>query len=376
MKKFTVQLVQSYSYTPSTASSSNKRFRAQVADHLRTVVQKIVPRPVTPEPISKPPLVADVEALVEAIPRLVNIEDFRIVTWAIAVPARDLLPLYNAAWSAFGGNLKRISICANLDGFEALISSKPNFVKLQTLELEFSDLPRNDPDMDAAVLTQVVVPFVNKLCPQIKAFKIRSWANLDLSPFFLKVDPFPVLETTLMRIPFNRAFRTDPSGFTRYLHDSSKSLLKVSLRLTPQGLALDPSSEQPLCEWMEELVSDPRCFVKVKHLDICPTHLARGMDVLHHSIQRTRESIVKFTVRDRYLGPDDVTPVVQGLKASHSLTFLRLNVLTLSAAMFDLLAQTLLGLRVLWLSTGVLEREVLVSSVMFRDFIRFYRRFP
>ncbi|RXW17908.1 hypothetical protein EST38_g7946 [Candolleomyces aberdarensis] len=357
VKKLTVQLIQSLYNTPPTASSSSHRsFGRHIADQLRTVVQKVV-RPVTPEPNTKQPMLSDIEVLIEAFPRMVNVADFRIVTWAIPLPARDLFPLYDAAWSAFGGNLKRISICANLNGFEALIASSPNYVKLETLELEFSDLPRIDPAADAAMLTQTVVPFVNKLCPQIKTFKIRSWANLDLSPFFLNVDPFPVLKTTLMRIPFNRALSTDPSGFTKYIHESSKSLTKVALRLSPTGLALDPYIEQSLCDWMEALVSDPRCFAKVKHLDICPTHLAPGMDILHHSIQRTRESIVEFTVRDRYLGPDDVVAVVKGLKASQSLTSLRLNVLSLSAAMFDLMAQTLPGLRTLWLSTGIPENQ-------------------
>jgi hypothetical protein len=369
VKKLTLQLVQLQKNNPppTTSSGSHRSFGRNIADHLRTVVKKVV-RPVTPEPNTKPLILYDLEELIEAFPRMVNVEDFRIVTWAAPLPPSDLLPFYDAAWSAFGGNLKRISICANLDGYEVLVASNPTFVKLETLELEFSDLPRIDPGADAAMLTQTVVPFVNKLCPQIKTFKIRSWGNLDLSPLFLNVGRFPVLQTTLMRVPFNRAFSTDPSGFTRYFHESSRSLTKVALRLSPTGLALDPSIEQSLCDWMEALVSDPRCFAKVKHLDICPTHLDRGMDILHHSIERTRESIVKFTVRDRYLGPDDVVTVVKGLKASPSLTCLRLNVLSLNAAMFDLIAQTLPGLRTLWLSTGVTESHSSLVSWIFSSF--------
>ncbi|KAF6754422.1 hypothetical protein DFP72DRAFT_812560 [Ephemerocybe angulata] len=337
--------------------------REQFKQGFKTIVRKVLPeRSPSPSFLPKPIETNEalVQKLIDVITCMKNVVDFRIVTWAFPEANCDLQPLHNAAWNTFGVNLKRVSLCANMEGHKSLIASNPRFNKLETLELEFSDtmnpFPVNNTSTassDAAqIMTEAVVPFVNKLSPQIKTFKIRSWASLDLSNLFLGVDQFPVLEAILFRIPFNFALRSNPSGLTTFLHASSKTLKMVALRLTPVGLALDPLREEPLCQWMTETVSNPLCFSNAEILDICPTHLPGGMSILHSCVEHSTEHLSRFVLRDRYLTYEDVVPFVKTLRGARYLASLRLNVFRLNAPMFDAFARDLPMLQLLWLSVG------------------------
>ena len=286
---------------------------------------------------------------------MVNVQDFRIVTWAFPL-SKHLDDLYASAWNTFGDQLVRVSLCAHLEGHQALIDSNPWLAKVETLELEFSDNMAVVPthmsmEGGTETLRGTVVPFVNKLSPQVKTLKIRSWGKLDLSLFFLHLDSFPNLESTLIRIPFNYSLQIDASGLSRLLRESP-ALASIALRLTPIGLALDPNREETLCEWLCDLLSDPQCFARAKEIDICPTHLAGGMDILRLCIEHSAEHLRTFKLRDRYLQPQEVVSLVPKLQLAASLTRLRLNVFKLSAPMFDDFAQRLSGLRFLWLSVG------------------------
>ncbi|KAG2018218.1 hypothetical protein CC2G_007665 [Coprinopsis cinerea AmutBmut pab1-1] len=63
-----------------------------------------------------------IDKFVTVLPLMTGIEDFRIVTWALP-PHYNLDQLYLTAWSIFGKNLRRISICANLGGYKSLLKS-------------------------------------------------------------------------------------------------------------------------------------------------------------------------------------------------------------------------------------------------------------
>lgn len=359
----------------SPSPSIGKRFVAKI----RSAVRKVVPDWGAPPP-DTPPLkvqsdipphdLAIVQKLTTALSQMVNVQDFRIVTWAFPL-FKHLDTLYASAWNTFGDQLVRVSLCAHLEGHQALIDSNPRLAKIETLELEFSDnmavVPTHADDTET--LRRVVVPFVNKLSPQVRTLKIRSWGKLDLSLFFLHLDSFTNLQSTLIRIPFNYSLQTDASGLSRLLRESP-ALTNIALRLTPIGLALDPNREETLCEWLCDLLSDPRCFARANEIDICPTHLTGGMDILRLCIEHSAEHLRTFKLRDRYLQPQDVVSLVPKLQLAASLTRLRLNVFKLSAPMFDAFAQSLSGLRFLWLSVGDVDSassSALVSAVHFFD---------
>jgi len=292
-------------------------------------------------------------AISEAIRRMTNLEDFRIVTWGLPSSC-NLKPLWHAAWSTFGPKLKRVAICANLAGHQDLINSNPCLSSVQRFELEFSDDLRSkaprDRTAEDAFLKDDLVPFVNRLGPYIKTFKIRSWSKMDLSPFFRFLDPLPQLEEILVRIPFNQSL-LDPPAFTDFIIASSATLKDVALRLTPTGLALDPTQEQPVLDWMQSTLSDTRCFANVVELDLCPTNLPGGVGILQLAIERTPHLKV-FKLRDRYLTPEDTILVVKALSTREELISLRLNVYTLTVQVIDAMAKSLPQLKYLWLSLG------------------------
>ncbi|KAG2018217.1 hypothetical protein CC2G_007664 [Coprinopsis cinerea AmutBmut pab1-1] len=172
--------------------------------------------------------------------------------------------------------------------------------------------------------------------------------------------PFTSLESTLIRIPFDSAVRRDPSGLRHFLLRSSETLKDVVIRLTPMGLALQPAAEEPVCEWLAECVADPGCFSNVKRLDICPTNLPAGIDILNRCISNSHRQMTEFRVRDRYLKTEEAVALSKTLSACPNLTTLHLNIFQLSHNVFDAFARDLPALRILQLWIG--EPSSMVST--------------
>ena len=108
------------------------------------------------------------------------------------------------------------------------------------------------------------------------------------------------------RTAFNKSLREDAGGLKRVLCESSKTLKRVDLRLNPLGLAVDPTSEGPLGRWLLECLEDERCLAGASALDMYPTNLPSGMDILLKCVERTRAQLVELVVRDRYWNAEEI----------------------------------------------------------------------
>ena len=297
------------------------------------------------------------KSVIEVIPGLVNVTEFTIDSWYLP-PGYDIQPFFTTAWSSFGRNLRKVSLGGNLEGFRAFTTSRPHshLCSLQELSLDFAnDQFHVDEAAEGTILLEDVLPFVNGLGSQLRHLQVSSWGTLDLSSFFIALRPFAVLQHFSIRAAFNKAFRTDPSGLTRFLQVNSATLQHVGLRLNPTRWAIEPTSEQLLSEWMSEGIAHKAMLANLQVLQIYPTLLPAGLDALAVYLRRSSDTLTTLAVRDRYLQYDEVDVVVGAFghrSAENGLKSLRLNVRTLTVELIDLLAERLPGLEELALYIG------------------------
>lgn len=319
------------------------------------------------EPISFEDMIKSLTCI---FPGLVNLEEFLIDSWNW--PAQfNFQPLFSAAWTSFGRNLRRLSLGGNLEGFRVLIDSKPSLDSLQELDLEFTNnLNRADPDHadDESILLDYVAPFINALSPQLQALRIWSWASADLSSMFKQLGAFPMLNAISIRAAFNRSFRHDPSGLTLLLHSCSPTLRDLQLRLNPSGFA-NPVSDSPLSRWLSATITSHEGIgTGLQSLQLYPSASDVGLNSLITCIGRSTYSMRKLVVRDRYLHHGDIVRLVAAFSSPSELQSLRLNVWALSAPLMDLLSESFPSLKELTLTVGdVNGGEELWATVRFTD---------
>ena len=283
---------------------------------------------------------------------MTNVQELLIDSWD-SPPQYDLQPFLSSAWASFGSKLHTVSLCGNLEGYRVIIESNPPFAALKHLQMEFTNnLFRDDLDADRAILVETLAPFVCRLGPQLESMRVWSWAAVDLSAFFLNMEPFERLEHLNIRTPFNKSFREDAGGLRRVLCGSSKTLTRVNLRLNPLGSAVDPLSEGSLGRWLLECLEDERCLANVSSLDVYPTNLLSGIDILLKCVERTRTQLVELVVRERYLDAEEMGDLLEALRGCRGLTYLRSNVLAMNVSLFDVMVVKAPGLKRLWLSVG------------------------
>jgi hypothetical protein len=296
-----------------------------------------------------------VKGLIIVLPGLVNVEEFTIDSWNWP-PEFDLAPFFAAAWSGFGKTVRKVSLGGSLEGFRALITSKPQFDSVQELDLEFTNnlngRSRSDPVDDEAILFYYVAPFINSVGSHLRSLRIWSWATADLSTFFQHLGPFPVLHSFGVRAAFNRSFRDDPSGLTQLLRNTAPTLRELELRLNPSGAIFSETTHDVmLCEWLSQTItSDDTIAAGLRTLQFYPTVSAGGCDVLLDCIKRSANTLKQLLVRDRYLHYEEIERLTHGFASHAELTYLRINVWRLTVDLIDLLAKNFTGLERLTLN--------------------------
>jgi hypothetical protein len=135
-------------------------------------------------------------------------------------------------------------------------------------------------------------------------------ASIDLSSFFLRLGNFPLLQQFNVRVPFNKAISTDPSGFTRFLRDHFNTLKHVVLRLNPSGSMVDPSFKETLSQWMMLTGSDDLVLFNLQSFEMYPTMLPTGFHAFMAYLGRSADTLTTLAVRDRYLVYDEVEALV------------------------------------------------------------------
>ncbi|KAG5647356.1 hypothetical protein DXG03_000424 [Asterophora parasitica] len=293
-----------------------------------------------------------VEALIAVLPGMVNVEEFTVSSWNTLSTA-DLEPFFSTAWSGFGSKLRKLSLGGNIEGFKVLLTARPVLTAVEELHLEFTDnmnppLPNSPEAVHGAAATQTllldfVAPFINDLSTQLQVLKLWSWASIDLSIFFQRLGPFPMLHTFSIWAAFNRSFAHDPSGLTRILYGTCLTLKDLTLRLNPLGL-FNSQADLVLCQWLSETVQNDQFGTGLRCLQLYPS-TEPNLDSLVAIIQRSAKTLEQLNVRDRYLRLPETTRIAEALSHFTTVTRLRLNVRTLPVELLDLFAHSLPNLK-------------------------------
>lgn len=300
------------------------------------------------------------EALIACSPKFRNMRELNIDSWDLP-PTYDIQPLFKSFWSSFGSNLHHLSLGGNFEGYKLFIETEPNLPSLVDLRVEFTNnVHRIDQDLDAAILVDVVAPFINRLSHHIEFLEVWSWATLDLSDFFVRLTAFPRLEHLNIRMAFDVALERDASGLKSLLSASSGPLQRLDLRLNPLGRHTDPMREEPLSQWLSSCLSDEKCFSHLHALYIYPTTISASLDVLLAIIERSSNTLKELTVRDRYLRQTEASDVIDAASKCPNLVSLRFNLFRLDIDLLDHLAKKLPNLTKLWIAVEEIlsNREV------------------
>ncbi|KAF8071766.1 hypothetical protein FPV67DRAFT_1482611 [Lyophyllum atratum] len=332
-------------------------------------------RPPQKSGASASPFAVTFEALIEdltaVLPAMVNVEEFSVDSWNLPTKL-DLQPFFSAAWLGFGTRVRKLSLGGNIGGFKVLLASQPVLTAVEELHLEFTNnmnppMPNSTEAFTVAATTQTllhdfVAPFINDLGSQLQVLKLWSWASIDLSSFFRKLGPFPLLHTLSVWAAFNRSFTNDPSGLTQVLYGTSPTLKDLMLRLNPSGL-FDPQSDLILCDWLTEIIQNNDKFATgLRSLQLYPSATNAGLEALVAFIQRSADTLEGLNVRDRYLLLPEIITITAAFSPYAKLRFLRLNVRKLPVELFDLFAQSFPDLKTLALRAADGEPGVVSGS--------------
>ncbi|KAF4596612.1 hypothetical protein EYR38_007999 [Pleurotus pulmonarius] len=289
--------------------------------------------------------------LVQTLPLLTNVVDVQVDAWNLPPMAIDLGGFASAACSAFGKDLKSITLAGYPNILKEVVSSMPNLPSLVSLSLDFTnDIYSPDTNRDCDLLVDSILPFVNQVAPQLCSLNITSWTNLDLSELFAHIGPFPLLESFATRAIFDQALATSTEGLTRLLVDSSSTLKHVQLKLRPAK-----EGEPLLAGWLCDAVDNhPRMLTNLKTLQLYPTTLSHGFDAAKQLVHRSSGTMTNLTIRDRYLSFGELEDIL-GSEATQ-IKMIQICVHTLSVRLLDLLANRCPELRNLILYVGRLGR--------------------
>lgn len=295
-----------------------------------------------------------VTELVACVPAFANVRDLVIDCWDfMQADGYNLSSIYKGFWAAFGNNLECLTLMGNLESHNSVISSTPTLSSaLRHLHIDFGEnLHESNPATHHEILVSVIAPFVRSLSPHLEGLKIWCWATLDMSPFFAACNSFPLLEYLAIRMAFDKTLR-EPSGLRALLCNTVKTVRRLEMRLNPSQFHTNVTLEAELGRWLLECLSDERCVMQVRELDLYPTSTGDGLAVVLASVGRASTTLRRLIIRDRYLVRTEVLEIIDALSACRRLRYLRMNVLRLDIDIMDRMAARLPSLEGLWLSLG------------------------
>jgi hypothetical protein len=285
----------------------------------------------------------------------------------------EMQQFLHSTWK-IGPQLQRLVIKGHLCAIAAIVH-EAILGSVAELTIELTDYPFGNPFTNGRLTEEELVSdsithFIRNCAPSLRSLTLMSWASADLSPLFLGVGTLPLLRNVFIRAAFNKAFRGNPTGLRHFIVTHAEKLEEIVLRLNPTGSALDPSSEQALGNWLESLLSGGQTFPELRHLQLYPTINAVGFSALTEWIHQSKGTLRELSVRDRYLTYEEVTALLNQLTGTTretdtngQLTFLRLNIRSVNAPLFYLLALKLPNLTSLELYIGDTGGESLGNLV-------------
>ncbi|KAF8996536.1 hypothetical protein BDQ17DRAFT_1249705 [Cyathus striatus] len=276
-------------------------------------------------------------ALIEVIPGLTGVNDIIIDATDLAELC-NLKHLFSMAWSTFGSNLLRVVLAGSLEFHRLAMVSRPKFGCLTDLALDITNTYQLH---DQRILVCQIAPFVNMFAGQLQSFRLWSWDSPDLGPFFVHMEPLPILKALDVKAGFNKAFPSDVSGLTRLLHRTAGNLKELTLLLNPLDSFIDRSAEIPVSIWIGELLLNENMFTNLRALEIFPTTLSNGLDITIEIIKRSEGTLEELRIRDRTLDLVEIRTLLDVLTNHSNLQHLSIDACEIDVTTIDLLASRL-----------------------------------
>ncbi|KAH6913319.1 hypothetical protein BKA70DRAFT_1558683 [Coprinopsis sp. MPI-PUGE-AT-0042] len=255
------------------------------------------------------------------------------------------------AWSVFGSNLHQLSLRIGDGDWEAFVQSNPSLPSLRTLEVELiAEAPKNGVFKGRNGYLKGVAAFMNSVSAKIQTLKLQSSYGYPLAfaTLFSHLQPFPLLHSLLLHIPFTGDLEESPSGLTNFLLRSLHTLKNADIRIWPLFTCA------PCQAWLSDITSNPIYLSHLRSLDI----QAWNIEVYLQCISNSYAHLQSLTIPKHVLPASAVLDLSPSLSMCQQLYFLQLQVEALSSVIFNALARDLPGLHCLCLSD---------AEIRFRD---------
>jgi hypothetical protein len=287
--------------------------------------------------------------MIKTFPKLTCVSEFSILAWMprAFTPAYNMQPFYEAAFAAFGSNLRKLSLSGEMEGFREVLHLSPRLPRLEELHIVFIRRPSliitNAPEY---ILRDPVAPFINRHRCTIRSLSISSRSPiLDLSVFFVSLHSFPILQRIALDITFDYSLLSDRSGLDRFIIEHPDTLQHVDFKIGRSLFpGLDSSAESYRGPWLTQSGSGKTFFSRLKTLKLSAIH---PYDFLF-CIRGSADTLTKLTIGGRFLAFEEVESLVRVFShrsPDYGLRNLCINVSAFSPELVCLLARKLSDLR-------------------------------
>ncbi|KAF8151521.1 hypothetical protein B0H34DRAFT_727984 [Crassisporium funariophilum] len=328
---------------------------------------QIVKNPNWPEPFRHRSILYPIEEDIQLADQFLNalgclhqITEFA-VEWTRGLEAERpfCLPLLEAIWPLYSGNLRTIRLDMMLSHLSDMVSSLTGLDHVQELALNFTCNdsrygPWGGPGYEARHAFEQVAAFINRLALTLNSLTISSIGHLNFSWLYSSLTYFPHLTLLALLVPCDPRHIVDPIGFYRFLraHHAIEHL-----NFSPQfcchksSTPPEPSSGLSSTEaWLNRCFGDIT-FQNLKHLELGLNILGSGgkrVMIPVPRVGRAARNVRSLSILGCLISLDDLRLILDPFShASGGSTpgTLVLEVHVLDVNLLDLLADLLPGLQ-------------------------------
>ncbi|PPR01268.1 hypothetical protein CVT24_006031 [Panaeolus cyanescens] len=286
-----------------------------------------------------------------AIPNMRNVRTLSLHTGNLPSPFsfEDMVSSIWETWSilenfCYQGNLTNLSTIFR--------SSPPSKISFNSIELNGTisgilagTLSSNLPDVNTGNQSppiDILLSGIDKFSSQLCALSLIPTSPIDFSTLYAKLASCttPNLNELVLLSP--SIVPGHPHGLTNFLTRVSPQLTRFAVRFPgTQTILIADNAEKPWNDSLSSCLAHPKSFARVRDLEIYPTMLDTGLEVLLKFIHNTESHLEKLTITERYWDLTEIEKITSALKACKKLQSLTLASLRYNSALIDVLAQNL-----------------------------------
>ncbi|PPR08173.1 hypothetical protein CVT24_012138 [Panaeolus cyanescens] len=301
-----------------------------------------------------------VDIFLNAIPNMRNVRTLSL-HMAKFPPSFSFEGMLSSIWETWS-ILENFSYRGNLTDLSTIFrSSPPSKVSFNSIELYGTisgflagTLSSNLPDVDTGnqtPLIDILLSGIDKISSQLCALSLIPSSPIDFSTLYTKLASCetPKLNELVLQSP--SIVPSQPHDLTNFLTRVSPQLTRFAVRFPgTQTIIVAVNAEKSWNDSLSSCLAHPESFAWVRDLEIYPTMLDAGIEVLLKFIHNTEAHLEKLTITERYWELIEIEKITSALKACKKLQYLTLASLCYNSALIDLLAQNLPNLHSLHLN--------------------------